>query len=118
MSWSSFWVGVAAIPTLAIATALICIALAWLAKGIAWAVCKSARLRAHTDASREAYAAVILATTGNFVTLTLGSRIVIMFDVKGKTDTSQVKEVWEELRDARVKKMFPGLVDMDRRSDI
>ena len=32
MSWPSFWVVVAAIPTLAIAVALIAVALAWIAQ--------------------------------------------------------------------------------------
>lgn len=98
MSWASFWVGVAAIPALAIAAALAALAVAWLAKGVAWVICKSARLRAHTDRSREAYASVILATTGDFVTLKLGNRIVIMFEVRGKTDTTAVKETWRKLR--------------------
>lgn len=115
MSWSSFWVGVAAIPTLAIATALICIALAWLAKGVSWAVCQSARLRTHTDSSRDIQAAVILATTGDFVTLTLGRRIFIMFEVKGKTDTTAVKETWRKLRAMNSRVVTP---DPYRRSDV
>lgn len=107
MSWSSFWVGVAAIPTLAIATALTCIALAWLAKGVAWAVCRSARLRSYSDAARETYAAIILATTGDFVTLTIGRRIVVMFEVKGKTDTTAVKETWRKLHAMNTRWLTP-----------
>lgn len=79
MSWASFWVGVAAIPALAIATGLVVLAAYWLLK---LAVHLHGKTKAHyklnPNGNREGIAAKILSTGGRSVYVDFGPMTVIL----------------------------------------
>ncbi|WP_029090065.1 hypothetical protein [Brevibacterium album] len=79
MSWGSFWIGVAAIPALLVALAILGVALYWAAVGLVWVAGRiKDKAKVNVNAHREGLAAWVLSRGGRSMYGYIGPLAVIL----------------------------------------